>query len=62
MKHLTLLTLLVLSSFWRGNENSRVNSFPLQGKPLSGDALMILAIREDAAFVMYYSALKKPAI
>ena len=48
MKHLTLLTLLVFTApFGWGNENSRVNSFPLQGKPLSGDALkQILAIRE----------------
>ena len=53
MKHLTLLTLLVFTApFGWGNENSRVNSFPLQGKPLSGDALkQILAIREDAADV-----------
>ncbi len=53
MKHLTLLTLLVFAApFGWGNETSRVTISPIQGEPLTGDALrQILAIREDAADV-----------
>ena len=53
MKHLTLLILLVFAALFSwGNETSRVTISPIQGEPLTGDALrQILAIREDAADV-----------